>query len=81
VSLPKDWKRAFYRAPLHLLMAAPVAAVALVVPPVGRRYIRWRTRAEQEDVMMGRDTPEKSEIDLYTQTAPVAAVLKIWGGK
>jgi hypothetical protein len=75
----KDWKRALWRAPLHLLMGATIAPVALVMPPLGRRYVRWRTRAEQEDMQMGRDTPEKAEIDLYTQTIPVRLVLKIWG--
>ena len=74
----RDWKRAFWRAPLHLLGSLPVAAASLVVPPIGRAYVEWRARAEQADVDEGRDTPEKSEIDLYGQTVLVSSVLKVW---
>ena len=79
MTLFPDWKRALWRAPLHLLGSLPVAAVSLVVPPVGTAYIGWRTRAEQDDQAAGRDTPEKAAIDLYTQTALVRGVLKVWG--
>lgn len=73
-----DWKRALWRAPLHILLSVPVAAATVVVPPLGKKYIGWRTRAENDDNLTGRDSPEKAEIDLYTQTALVRGVLKIY---
>jgi hypothetical protein len=73
-----DWKRAILRAPLHILGSLPVAAVALIAPPVGEAYVSWRSLAEQADEAAGRDTPEKAAIDLYSQTALVKAALKVW---
>lgn len=75
----KDWKRAIWRAPLHILGSLPVAAVSLIVPPVGDAYMAWRQAAEHDDEVAGRDTPEKAEVDLYTQTALVKVALKVWG--
>lgn len=78
MSLFKDWKRALWRAPLHLAASVPVAAVSLVVPPVGTKYVKWRVGAEADDQAAGRDTPEKAAVDLYTQTILVESVLKLW---
>jgi hypothetical protein len=77
----KDWKKAIWKAPLHVLLSAPVAAVSAVVPPIGKKYVKWRTRAEGDDESTGRDTPEKARIDLYTQTVLVRKVLEIYGIK
>jgi hypothetical protein len=77
----KDWKRAFWRAPMHLLFSAPIAAASLAVPPLGKKYIAWRTKAEKADEAAGRDTPEKAQVDLYSQTALVRGVLRIYGIK
>lgn len=74
-----DWKRAVWRAPLHILGSLPVAAVALIAPPVGDAYVAWRIAAEKADEAAGRDTPEKAQVDLYSQTALVYAALKAWG--
>jgi hypothetical protein len=74
-----DWKKAIWRAPLHMLGSLPVAGVSLLIPPIGKTYLAWRTKAEAADVAAGRDTPEKGQIDLYTQTALVVRVLNIWG--
>jgi hypothetical protein len=65
-----------FKAPLHFLGSIPVAAVTLVAPPVGRKYVDWRRRAEREDINDGRDTIEKAKIDLASQTIAVKAVLK-----
>jgi len=81
MALFSDWKRALWRAPLHILMSAPVAAASLIVPPAGKAYIGWRTKAEQDDEAAKRDTPEKAQIDLYTQTALVRGALRIYGIK
>lgn len=62
-----------------MLGSLPVAAVSLVAPQVGAAYIQWRIRAEKDDEAAGRDTPEKAQIDLYSQTALVSGALKIWG--
>jgi hypothetical protein len=75
----KDVGRAVWRAPLHILGSIPVAAVSLIIPPLGQKYVNWRIGAEQADEATGRDSPEKSQVDLYTQTALVKAVLKVWG--
>ncbi len=77
----RDWKRALWRAPLHLLGSIPVAAASLIIPPLGKSYINWRTRAEQKDVFFKRDTAEKAEVDLYTQTVLVRGILGIYGIK
>ena len=74
-----DWKRAIWRAPLHVLLSVPVAAASVVVPPLGKKYISWRARAEKDDNLTGRDSPEKAAIDLYTQTFLVRGVLRIYG--
>ena len=75
----KDYKRAVWRVPLHIALSLPFAALALPLPMMGRKYIAWRERSEQDDVTAGRDTPEKAAIDLYSQTALVDSVLKVWG--
>lgn len=75
----KDWKRALWRAPLHLLGSLPVALIALVVPPIGAAYVKWRQSAEDADVAANRDTVEKALVDFYTQTVFVSNVLKLWG--
>jgi hypothetical protein len=76
--LGKDWKRAIWLAPPHILLSAPVAAVTVIVPPIGKKYVCWRVRAEQADAHSGRDTSGKAAIDLYSQTALPVAVLKIY---
>jgi hypothetical protein len=77
--LQKDWKKAIWRAPLHIAVSAPVAATTLVIPPLGKKYIQARTQAEQHDLKDGSDTCMKATIDLYTQTALVRAVLRMYG--
>lgn len=77
--LQKDWKKAIWRAPLHIALSAPVAAASLVIPPLGKKYVQVRTDAEQRDRARGTDTCMKATIDLYTQTALVRAVLRIYG--
>jgi hypothetical protein len=77
-NLPRDWKRAFWRSPLHIVASLPVAAATFVVPPVGKRYVRWRTEAEANHVLQGKDTPGKAEVDLYGQTIFVRKVLGIY---
>jgi hypothetical protein len=81
MALFPDWKRALWRAPLHILMSAPVAAASLIVPPAGKAYIAWREDAERQDFLAGRDSSEKATVDLYTQTALVRGVLKLYGIK
>jgi len=66
---------------LHILGSIPVAVASLVVPPLGKKYVKWRTEAEADDEEDGRDTPEKAKIDLLTQTVLVKGVLKIYGIK
>lgn len=73
----RDWKRAVWRTPLHIAMSVPVAAATVVVPAVGRKYVRWRIAAEHADQTEGLDTAMKAAIDLYSQTALVNAVLKL----
>jgi hypothetical protein len=68
----------WFKAPLHFLGSIPVAAVSLVAPPVGQKYVDWRIKTEQADVDGGRDTPEKAKIDLASQTVAVRGVLKLW---
>jgi hypothetical protein len=70
-----------FKAPIHFLGSIPIAAVSLVAPPVGKKYVRWRKEAEEDDVEAGRDTPEKAKIDLTSQTIAVKGVLRIWGIK
>ena len=67
-----------FKAPLHFLGSVPVAAVTLVSPPLGQRYIQWRRGAERDDVTQGRDTPQKGRIDFVSQTILVKGVLKLW---
>ena len=76
--LAKDWKKAIWRSPLHILLSAPVTVATIVVPPVGKKWIQWRTSAEASHVVEGKDTPQKATIDLYTQTALVRRVLKFY---
>ena len=76
--LGKDWKKAVWRVPLHIALSIPVAAGTLVVPPVGKAYVKWRIRAEQQDIASGSDTSGKAAIDLYSQTAIVRGVLKMY---
>lgn len=78
MSLFSDWKRAVLRAPLHLALSAPVAAASLVVPPLGKAYVGWRAQAEADDEASGRDTAEKAQVDLWSQTVLVNKVLSIW---
>jgi len=77
--LQKDWKKAVWRVPLHILLSAPVAAVTVVIPPLGKKYVRARIRAEQNDAARGLDTCMKATIDLYSQTALVRAILRMYG--
>jgi hypothetical protein len=77
--LQKDWKKAIWRAPLHILVSAPVAAISFVIPPVGKAYVRVRMQAEERDRSRGTDTCMKAAIDLYSQTALVRAVLRMYG--
>jgi hypothetical protein len=63
-----------FKAPLHILASVPIAAAALVVPPIGKRYVAWRAKSERADQVAGRDTPEKAKIDLWSQTALVKGV-------
>ena len=74
--LAKDWKRAVWRVPVHIALSLPVTAATMVVPPLGKKYVGWRTRAEANHVATGHDTPQKATIDLYTQTALPRRVLK-----
>lgn len=74
----KDWKRAVWRVPLHIALSAPVAAGSLIVPPLGKKYVRWRVKAEKLDQAQGRDTCMKALVDEYSQTALVRAVLRIY---
>lgn len=76
--LAKDWKKAIWRTPLHIALSAPVTVATFVVPPVGVKYVVWRTNAEAQHVVEGKDTPQKATIDLYTQTALVRSVLKLY---
>ena len=69
------------KAPLHILASIPVAAVTIVAPPVGKKYVKWRTAAEADDVEDGFDTPVKAKIDLTSQTVLVKTVLKAYGIK
>ena len=75
----KDWKRAIWRVPLHMMMSAPVAASSLVLPPIGRAYVNWRFRAEKRDVAEGKDSPMKASVDLYSQVSLVRGTLKLYG--
>jgi hypothetical protein len=77
----RDWKKAIWKAPLHILLSAPVAAVSLIVPPLGKKYIAWRAQAEKNDEDSGRDTSEKATIDLYSQTALVKGAMRVYGIK
>jgi hypothetical protein len=77
--LQKDWKKAVWRVPLHIALSAPVAAASLVIPPLGKKYVRSRIRAEERDAARGSDTCMKATIDLYSQTALVRAVLRMYG--
>lgn len=70
-----------FKAPAHFLASLPVAAVSLVVPPVGKKYVKWRKEAEADDLEAGRDTAEKAKIDLASQTIAVKGVLRLWGIK
>jgi hypothetical protein len=76
--LPSDWKKAIWRSPLHIAGSIPVAAATIAIPPIGKKYIRWRTREEAHHVITGQDTPGKSEMDLYSQTALVRRVLRLY---
>lgn len=80
-SLSKDWKKAVWRVPLHIALSAPVAAGTLVIPPLGKKYIRWRVKAESKDIAQHADTCIKGTIDLYSQTALVRGVLRVYGIK
>lgn len=73
-----DLSRATRRVLPHLLMSIPFAAAAIIAPPVGRAYIRWRTRAESADQTAGRDSPLKAQVDLYSQTWLVNSALRFW---
>lgn len=75
----KDWKRAIWRVPMHMLLSTPVAASSLVIPPIGRAYVNWRIRAEKNDVAMGQDSPMKASVDLYSQVTIVRGTLKLYG--
>lgn len=75
----RDWKKAIWRVPLHIAGSLPVAAASLIVPVAGEKYVHWRERAETEDQTAHRDTSVKSMIDLYSQTAIVRAVLRVYG--
>ncbi|SRR5260370_36571166 len=77
-SLQRDWKKAIWKVPLHIALSAPVAAASLTVPPIGKKYVRWRIRAEMHDLCANRDTKMKAEIDLYSQTALPRAVLRLY---
>jgi hypothetical protein len=79
--LQKDWKKAIWRAPLHILVSAPVAVGSLVIPSLGKAYVRARSKAEERDRARGSDTCMKAAIDLYTQTALVRATLRMYGIK
>lgn len=80
-SLSKDWKKAVWRVPFHIALSVPVAASALVIPPLGTKYIRWRIKAESQDIAQHADTCMKGTIDLYSQTALVRGALRIYGIK
>ncbi len=58
-----------------------MAAASTVVPPLGEKYVRWRVRAEQRDAARKQDTCMKATIDLYSQTALVRSVLRMYGIK
>jgi hypothetical protein len=77
--LQRDWKKAIWRAPLHIALSAPVAGVSLVIPPLGKKYVQARVQAEAHDLKDESDTCMKATIDLYTQTALVRAVLRMYG--
>jgi hypothetical protein len=77
--LQKDWKKAVWRVPLHIALSLPVTAATVVIPPVGKKFVRWRTKAETKDVAQHLDTCMKATIDLYSQTALVRAMLKMYG--
>jgi hypothetical protein len=79
--MPHGKLAGIFKAPIHFIGSIPVAAVSLVAPPVGKRYVRWRKEAEQDDVENDRDTPEKAKIDLASQTIAVKGVLRLWGIK
>ena len=79
--LQRDWKKAVWRVPLHIALSLPATAASFVVPPIGKRYVRWRIRAETKDAQDGADTCMKATIDLYSQTALPRAVLRIYGVK
>ena len=75
----KDWKRAIWRVPMHIILSAPVAAGSLVIPPLGRAYVNWRIRSEKTDVATGKDSPMKASVDLYSQVSLVRGALKLYG--
>lgn len=74
-----DKKRAILRAPLHVLLSIPVAAVSIVDPDAGDDYVAWRKKAEADDFNTGRDSAKKAAVDLTTQTFLVKKVLWLWG--
>lgn len=74
-----DKKRAILRAPLHVLLSIPFAAVSIVDPEGGDDYIEWRKKAEASDVATGKDSRKKAAWDLTTQTFLVKKVLWLWG--
>lgn len=79
--MPHGKLAGWFKAPLHVLGSIPFAAASLVVPKVGKKYVRWRKEAEQDDVEDGFDTPEKAKVDLASQTILVRGVLRIYGIK
>jgi len=74
-----DKTRAILRAPLHVVLSIPPAAISLVAPSIGEAYIAVRQEAEDADYKQGRDSARKAAVDLKTQTFLVKVVLKLWG--